>query len=95
MVVRDVYESGKATDGCQAGPCWQFRSEGEPQVHPPERNWFDAPVWDHAWWQKQKKRILVSVHAAQGQTYGIARHRTSADISRSIPTDGFSAKTLV
>ncbi|MHC4177023.1 MAG: hypothetical protein ACYSWU_05935 [Planctomycetota bacterium] len=95
LIVRDVYRSGKATDGYQAGPCWQCKGEGQPPTHPLERNWFDAPAWDRAWWQKQKKRVLVCVHAADGQSYSVARHPTSADISRSIPTDGFAVSATV
>ena len=95
LVVRDVYQSGEATDGYQAGPCWQCKGEGAPPTHPPDRNWFDAPAWDHAWWQKRKKRVLVSVHPAGGQRYSVARHPTSGDISRSIPTDAFAAAATV
>jgi hypothetical protein len=95
LVVRDVYQSGKVTDGYQVGPCWQCKGEGELARHPPNRNWFDAPAWDYAWWQNQTKRLLVCVHDAEGQSYYVARHPTSADISRSIPTDGFAAAATV
>ena len=94
LIVRDVYQSGKATDGWQAGPTWQCRGEGEPAVHSPRQNWFDAPAWDHAWWQKQKKRLFVSIHAEKGRSYGVDRHRTSQDISGA-PTDGFFSKANV
>jgi len=60
-----------------------------------ERCWFDAPAWDHAWWQKKSKRVLVYIHPAEGQSYGVVRHDTSPDISRAIPTNNSFARAIV
>ena len=39
--------------------------------------------------------MLVLIHDSETQRYGVDRHRTSADISRAIPTDGFFANAVV
>ena len=82
LVVRDLYEPGIDVDGYQAAPCWLLRAEGD--VQGGDRNWFDAPAWDHAWWQKQKKRVLLYLHPGKGLTFGQGRHSSSRDIGGSI-----------
>jgi hypothetical protein len=82
LVVRDLYEPGTDVDGYQAAPCWLLRSEGD--VPRGDRNWFDAPAWDHAWWQNQKKRVLLYLHPGKGLTFGQAEHKSSADIGGSV-----------
>jgi hypothetical protein len=92
LVVRDAYEPGENVDGYLAGPCWLLRPEADwniddqpdrgPVGHDPGRNWFDAPAWDHAWWQKKRKRILLWIHPGEGKTFGVTAHDTSPDISR-------------
>ena len=82
LIVRDLYEPGKDVDGYQAAPCWLLRAEGD--VQDAKRNWFDAPAWDHAWWQEQKKRVLLYVHPGKGLTFGQAGHSSSQDIGGSI-----------
>ena len=110
LVVRDAYEAGKNVDGYLAGPCWLLRPDANwkeddrsgrgPVKHDPKRNWFDAPAWDHAWWQKQRKRVLLWIHPDAGQTFGITAHATSADISRPLgfeyyPTQNSHAKAVL
>ena len=53
-------------------------AEGE--LSPAGRNWFDAPARDHAWWQKQKKRVLLYLHPGEGLSIGQVAHRASQDI---------------
>ena len=110
LVVRDSYEAGKYVDGYLAGPCWLLRpdanwqednrSDRGPVQHDPKRNWFDAPAWDHAWWQTKPKRILLWIHPGEGRTYGVTAHATSADISRPLgfeyyPTQNSHAKAVL
>ena len=92
LVVRDVYLPGSDVNGYQAAPCWMLRGEGEVQSH--GQNWFDAPAWDHAWWQDQKKRVLVYQHPGEGLTFGQSSHRSSADVS-SNPIHNTFAKATV
>ncbi len=49
-----------------------------------DRNWFDAPAWDHAWWQKQKKRVLLYLHPGKGLVINQVEHSSSQDIKGSI-----------
>ena len=72
-----------------------MKYDNQPPSHDGKRNWFDAPAWDHTWWQKQKKRVLVYVHPAEGQSYGQAQHQSTADISRAINTNSSYAKATV
>jgi len=94
LVVRDQYDPGKDVDGYQAGPCWLLSPEPGwnkdklpdrgPTNHDPRQNWFDAPAWDHAWWQTQKKRVLLYIHPGKGKTFGVIQQDTSRDITRPI-----------
>lgn len=99
LVVRDAYRGGKDVDGFQAGPIWCLRADGKLQALPVKRSqdrcWFDAPAWDHAWWQKRPKRLLVYVHPGKGLSFGQAQHQTTPDISRAIKTNSSFAKAIV
>ena len=110
LVVRDAYEPGKQVAGYHAGPCWLLRPDRNwkeddradrgPVKHDPKRHWFDAPAWDHAWWQTQPKRVLLWMHPGDGQTFGVTAHATSADISRPLgfeyyPTQNSHAKAVL
>jgi hypothetical protein len=110
LVVRDSYEPGKNVDGYLAGPCWLLRPETNWEKddkpdrgstgHNPSRNWFEGPAWDHAWWQKQKKRVLVWIHPGEGKIFGVTAHDTTPDISRPLgyeyyPTQNSHAKATL
>ncbi len=82
LIVRDIYEPGNDVDGYQAAPCWLLSAEGDVQTA--GRHWFDAPAWDHAWWQKQKKRVLLYIHPGEGLEFGQTRHAASQDIGGTI-----------
>jgi hypothetical protein len=110
LIVRDSYEPGENVDGYVAGPCWLLRPEEDwkeddkpdrgPLRHDPSRNWFDAPAWDHAWWQTKKKRVLLWIDPGEGKTFGVTAHDTSPDISRPLgfefyPTQNSHAKAVL
>ena len=110
LIVRDEYDPGKNVDGYVAGPCWLLRPDADWQIdeipdrgptgHEENRSWFDAPAWDHAWWQKQKKRVLVWIHPSEDSTFGVTAHATTADISRPLgfeyyPTQNFHSKATL
>ena len=78
LVVRDKYEPCRDVDGYQASPCWLLMAEGE--VPAEGGNWFDAPARDHAWWQDQKKRVLLYLHPDKDLSIGQVAHRASQDI---------------
>ncbi len=91
LVVRDHYVPCRDVEGYQAGPCWCLNSEGD--IKKSNRNWFDAPARDHAWWQAKKKRILLYLHPAAGLTFGQVSHRASADIGGGVH-NSFAKTTL-
>ena len=39
---------------------------------------------DHAWWQTQKKRVLLYLHPSGGETFHQVSHRASQDIGGTI-----------
>ena len=90
LVVRDLYEPGTDVDGYHAAPCWLLMPDGDRG-----ENWFDAPAWDHAWWQEQRRRVLLYFHPGDGLHFGFARHKASADISRSINLQNTFARATV
>ena len=66
----------------------------------PGQNWIDAPAWDHAWWQKKQKRLLLWIHPGEGKSFGITAHDTTPDISRPLgfeyyPTQNCHAKAVL
>lgn len=110
LIVRDSYLPCESMNGYEAGPCWLLRPELDwknddqpdrgPIGHDPDRNWFHAPAWDHAWWQKEKKRLLVWIHPGEGKTFGVTAHDTTPDISRMMgsnyyPTQNSHGKAIL
>jgi hypothetical protein len=86
---------GKWIEGKHAnGQPWR-KFENAPPAHDGKQNWFDAPAFDHAWWQSRRKRVLVYVHAAADQTYGQLQHRSTPDFSRDIYTNSSWAASIV
>ncbi|HUS90428.1 MAG TPA: hypothetical protein VM695_01215 [Phycisphaerae bacterium] len=86
---------GRWTEGKQDnGRAW-WKFQNDPPAHDGRRNWFDAPPYDHAWWQTQPKRLLVYVHHEPGQTYGQLQHESSPDISRDFRTNSSFARAIV
>lgn len=97
LIVRDEFLPGEDAYGYQVGPNWLLKAESELNNgrHDSENNWFDAPPYDHAWWQQDPKRLLVYFHHQAGQTYGQIQHETSPDISREFKTNSTFAKAIV
>ena len=68
------------------------KAEGEPKND--GSHWFDAPARDHAWWQEQKKRILLYLHPGEGLSIGQKAHRASQDIKSGAIHNTFARATL-
>jgi hypothetical protein len=45
-----------------------------------ERHWYDAPAMSHAWWQTQRKRVLLYMHPDKRLEFGQVRHQASQDL---------------
>ncbi|NIP93493.1 MAG: hypothetical protein GWO24_08580, partial [Akkermansiaceae bacterium] len=63
LVVADHYTGDPVLGtGYRAGPVWHLGVDENTRAGPREANWFDAPAFDHAWWQKEEQRILLYFH---------------------------------
>ena len=85
FVVADEYiPSEKLNDDYVAGPVWHL-ALGERKVFGrQERNWFDAPAFDRAWWQKKKMRVLAYIHDDDELTFGTLQQRHSQDTDANV-----------
>ncbi len=92
LIVRDVYEPCSDVDGYQAAPCWCIVADGEKGES--GRHWFDAPARDHAWWQTQKKRVMLYLHPGKDLEMGQVEHRTSGDIGGGNVRNSFARASL-
>ena len=91
LIVRDTYLPCSDVDGYHAAPCWSIRAGENSQSG---NNWFDAPAFDHAWWQQKKKRVLLYLHEDEGTVTGQVIHRTSQDIRSENVRNTFAQATL-
>ena len=78
LVVRDEYLPGPDVDGYQAAPSWLLNDAGDSEDA--ERHWYDAPAMSHAWWQTQRKRVLLYMHPDKRLEFGQVRHQASQDL---------------
>ena len=78
LVVRDEYLPGPDVDGYQAAPSWLLNDEGDSEDA--ERHWHDAPAMSHAWWQTQRKRVLLYMHPDRKLEFGQVKHQASPDL---------------
>ena len=83
LVVADEYVAGKTLgNNYQAGPLWHLAATADDtnkELSPQEENWFDAPAFAHAWWKKDKVRVLLHVHQVGSTHFGRIRQRNSQD----------------
>jgi len=81
LVVRDQFVGGSVLGAdYQAGPVWHLSSDGEVPSGRQQQNWFDAPALEHAWWQKQEKRVVLYFHPTAEQRYGVLKQSHSQDV---------------
>lgn len=91
FIVADEYVGGeKLKDQYNAGPVWHLAIGQEP-AGSSKRNWFDAPALDHAWWQKDNKRVLLYFHPdPHGKTrFGSVQQSHSQDVQANRTTFAF------
>ena len=81
LVVADTYVGGESLgEDYLAGPVWHLAKNVEFPEGRQDRNWFDAPALDHAWWQKDPQRVVLWFHADGKLTFGSVQQRHSQDI---------------
>jgi hypothetical protein len=63
LVVLDRYVGGDAlAENYAAGPIWHVACDEDQTDGVSEKNWFDAPAFEHAWWQTKAQRMLIYYH---------------------------------
>lgn len=45
-----------------------------------ERHWYDSPAMSCAWWQTQRKRVLLYMHPDRKLEFGQAAHKASPNL---------------
>lgn len=90
LVVADEYVPGKSLGGdYQAGPVWHLAPEPGVEAGSGERNWFDAPAFDRAWWQKDELRVLLFFHDDKTLEFGSLEKAQTQDAYANITTFAF------
>jgi len=89
-VIADEYIPGKPLgDDYQVGPVWHLAPEAGVAAGPSERNWFDAPALDRAWWQEDAIRVLLFFHDDGVLQYGSLRQAQSQDTDPNVTVFAF------
>ena len=90
LVVADEYLPGKPLGGdYQAGPVWHLAPEPGAVAGRSERNWFDAPAIDRAWWQQDAIRVLLFFHDDGLLEYGSLKQTQSQDTDPNVTVFAF------
>ena len=81
LVVADEYQAGQALgQAYHAGPVWHLaRVEGRKPGRQ-DKNWFGAPAFAQAWWQKEKMGVAVVVHDHREMVFGTINQSCSQDL---------------
>ena len=81
LIVADEYQVGQALGrDYHAGPVWHLaRVEGR-KPGQQEENWFIAPAFAQAWWQKEKMSVAVYIHDHRQMVYGTVNQNCSQDL---------------
>jgi len=81
LIVADEYQVGQALgQAYHAGPVWHLaREEGRKPGRQGE-NWFGAPAFAQAWWQKEKMGVAVHIHDHRDMVFGTINQRCSQDL---------------
>ena len=80
LVVADAYIPGNALhDDYLAGPVWHLGVDDQTTEGAQEKNWFDAPALDQAWWQKEKMRVVLVLHGDGKMQFGSTKQTHTQD----------------
>ncbi len=87
LVIADEYRPGKGLGGdYRSGPVWHLAPNAETKDGPTERNWFDAPAIDHAWWKQEPMRVMLYFHDGGKLEFGQLRQSHSQDVDANVTT---------
>ena len=74
-----------------AGPVWHLAVDEQQTVGRQDRNWFDAPVFDQAWWQQTPMRVLAYFHDDGKLAFGSLKQTHSQDTDPNVTTYAYRA----
>ena len=81
LVVADEYRVGQALgQAYHAGPVWHLAREEGRKPGRQDKNWFGAPAFAQAWWQKEKMGVAVHIHDHRNMVFGTINQRCSQDL---------------
>ena len=90
LVVADEYLPGKPLgSNYQAGPVWHLAPNPGAEAGRSERNWFDAPAIDRAWWQEDAIGVLLFFHDDGVLEYGSLKQTHSQDTDPNVTVFAF------
>ena len=90
LVVADEYVPGKSLGSdYQAGPVWHLAPKAGVVPGRSESNWFAAPAFDRAWWQKDAIGVLLFFHDDGGLQYGSLKQTHSQDTDPNVTVFAF------
>ncbi len=93
LVVADAYTAGRSLKNeYQAGPVWHLATEDKTSTGPQDRNWFDAPALDQAWWQTDTLRVVLYIHDDATLKFGSLRQSNSQDVHPNVTA--FAARPI-
>ena len=81
LIVADEYQVGQALgQAYHAGPVWHLAWEEDCTPGRQDENWFGAPAFAQAWWQKEKLGVAVHIHDHRDMVFGTINQRCSQDL---------------
>ena len=87
LIVSDSYSASPAVGpGYLAGPVWHLAREEGQADGPRSESWFDAPAFEHTWWQISPQRVRLSLHPAKDLKFGQIRQKASQDLNPNVTT---------
>ena len=87
LIVADEYTPARTMGSSyNAGPVWHLALEDGQKHGVQKEHWFDAPAFDHAWWQDSEWRILLVHHREDNLVVGSTKLTTSQDLDPNVTT---------
>ncbi|MBQ97412.1 MAG: hypothetical protein CMP30_05360, partial [Roseibacillus sp.] len=72
---------------------WHLAREDGQKDGPRKESWFDAPAFEHAWWQKSPQRIRLTLHPSKDLKFGQIRQNASQDLDPNITSYAYRPVT--
>ncbi len=81
LVVADEYKVGQTLgQKYHAGPVWHLARVDGRKVGRQKDNWFGAPSFAQAWWQKEKQGVTLVIHDHRHMVFGTINQSHSQDL---------------